>query len=103
MLTIEQLKTTLKTVESSYKNNKEFYNINFSILLLYLRPYLFFSSVIVLSIYKLYNILKIDFEFDLSINKIDDTIKINCNKMEFDTKIENKTFLMDEKVDEKTD
>lgn len=95
MLTLEQFKKSFRTVECNYKNNKEFYNINFSILLLYLTPYLFFSSFIVLSIYKIYNIIKIDFEFDLKINTIDDTIEdtININFNKF----ENQPLLVNEK------
>jgi hypothetical protein len=73
MLTIkssfETIKSSFETIKSSFENNTELYIINFSILLLYLSPYLFFSSFSVISMYKIYKNTKI--HFDIKIENID--------------------------------
>lgn len=70
----------------NFQNHKEFYFINFSILLLYLYPYLFFSAFTFLCIYKIYNEINIDFEFDIRIDRINSSKNILKNIITLDNK-----------------
>ena len=82
MTTIEIVKKNFQTIKNFFDKNSEFYTILFSILLLYSGPYLFLSSFTVLSIYKVYKNIKVEFEIDIKILNNNETIIILDNKKE---------------------
>jgi hypothetical protein len=86
----EKIISNIELVRNNININSEMYTIILSIIIFYYYPYMFFSIILVFSLYGLYTNVIADLQFDIKINTTKKLKNKNLVTIDFDKPIETK-------------